>query len=163
MVTLLLPVGPPGSGKTYLGKKLKDIYKDRMIYLSRDDLFNSFRKENSIRNAKHLTHKYIKEELQKNINTDKIIYIDTTNSNEGIRQLYISYLNPKIIKFICFKYDISILINRVDGRYHPTFPTDKVKQLTSINKIYNSIDYPIDNTIEINDENYNLDNIFSFL
>lgn len=162
MATLLLPVGPPGSGKTFLGMKLKDKYKDKLIYLSRDDIFIKFREGNSIRNSKHYTHKFIQQELQKYKDKNVIVYIDTTNSNYGIRDLYESYLTPIKVKYICFKYDISILIKRISNREHPTFPKDNIKQLITLNKINRSIQYPSENCIEINQEHYDIDKLFNF-
>lgn len=162
MATLLLPIGPPGSGKTYLGQFLKDKYKDRFVYISRDDIFSELRKTNSIRKSKHLTHEFIKNKIQQHKNKNVIVYVDTTNSNQGIRDLYESYLNPINIKYLCFKEkNIDILLKNVESRVHPTFPSEKKEQIKTINTIIDIIDYPDTNFIEIKNFNYN--ELFSFL
>lgn len=162
MAILLLPIGPPGSGKTYLGNLLRYKYKDKFVYLSRDDIFSEIRKTNSIRKSKHLTHEFIKNKIQNQKNKNVIVYIDTTNSNQGIRDLYESYLKPKVVKYLCFKEkNIDILLKRVESRVHPTFPIEKKQQIKTINTIIDIIDYPDENCIEI--ENFNYNNLFSFL
>ena len=64
MKVLILPIGPPGSGKTYLGYYLKSTIDNPFRYLSRDDIFKSFRETNSIRKSKHLTHQKIMNDLK---------------------------------------------------------------------------------------------------
>ena len=53
---LLAASGPPGSGKTYLGNLLRDKYKDRFIYLSRDDIYSEIVLINSIRKFTNIRH-----------------------------------------------------------------------------------------------------------
>ena len=163
MAILLLPVGPPGSGKTFLGKYLQHKLKDRFKYLSRDEIFKTIREKNSIRNSKHLTHQYIKTQLESYNNHNYIVYIDTTNSNQGIRDLYKSYLKPNRVIYICFRENnIDKLLERVTNRDHPTFPNNQVDQIKTINKIINTISYPTDNCIDIF-SNEDIENVINFL
>ena len=163
MAILLLPIGPPGSGKTFLGKYLQHKLKDRFKYLSRDEIFKSIREKNSIRNSKHLTHQYIKTHLESYTDYNYIVYVDTTNSNQGIRDLYKSYLNPNKVIYICFREkNINKLLERVSTREHPTFPNEKSDQIKTITKIINTINYPEDNYINISD-NDDIERVINYL
>ena len=145
MKVLFLPIGPPGSGKTYLGLYLESNINKCFKYLSRDEIFKSFRENNSIRKSKHLTHQKIMNDLKLFSEIDDIVvYIDTTNSNQGIRDLYISYFKPDTYKYICFYIKRSILISRVKNRTHPTFPKTEEDQIITIDKISDTIEYPKD-------------------
>ena len=170
-IILILPVGPPGSGKTTLSLELKKKYK-KLIYISRDLTFKNFREKNGIKKSRFLTHQHIKnklETLKDKYNNEKfiIVYIDTTNSNEGIRNLYINYTKPSYTQYICFKNDskselYNILEKRVKNRDHPTFKKENMKEI--LNKIINSIEYPNNNTINITiDDNQNFNPVFNFL
>lgn len=171
-IILILPIGPPGSGKTTLSLELKKKYKN-LIYISRDLTYKNFRENNGIKKSRFLTHQYIKNKLEsvkEEYRNEKyiIVYVDTTNSNEGIRNLYINYTNPSYVRYICFKNNsqtklYNILEKRVKNRIHPTFKKENTKEI--INKIINSIEYPCDNnTINITvDDNQNFNSVFSFL
>ena len=151
---LLLPIGPPGSGKTtFKNLLIKNITNRLVITPSRDDIFYKYRivEGMGLKKCKHLTHTEIKTIITKDYpKQNTLIYIDTTNSNNDIRQLYINLVKPNITKFICFHTKhlddpTSYLFNRVYNRKHPTFPKIELEQLKTINTIYNNIDYPDNN------------------
>ena len=151
---LLLPIGPPGSGKTtFKNLLIKNITNRLVITPSRDDIFYKYRivEGMGLKKCKHLTHTEIKTIIIKDYpKQNTLIYIDTTNSNNDIRQLYINLVKPNITKFICFHTKhlddpISYLFNRVSNRTHPTFPKKELEQLKTINTIYKNIDYPDNN------------------
>lgn len=147
-IILLLPIGPPGSGKTNLSKILQTKVNRNVISISRDIVFKQFRETNSIRKSKSLTHQKIKNTIT-NVENNSIIYIDTTNSNQGIRDIYINLVNPDIFKYICFQTNhlekpIEYLLDRTLKRDHPTFPKEAEKQREIIINIINIIEYPND-------------------
>ena len=142
MVYLIIPIGPPGSGKTFLSNLLKKKFNDNFISISRDIIHNEFRKNHNIKKSKHFTHQKILQLIEESKNTNKIIYIDTTNSNQFIRDIYINHLQPEKHIYICFKGDHNIFLNRLQHRTHVTFPKCKIKQKELYYKIYNSITYP---------------------
>ena len=155
-IILLLPIGPPGSGKTSLKEYLIEKIKDRIIISpSRDIIFKKYRENNGIKKSRHLTHKeMISMVTNVKSNTKYLIYIDSTNSNCGIREIYLSAINPNKIIYICFhtnhlKDPINYLLKRTLDRKHPTFPIEKSDKIRTIKNILTSIDYPIKDNINI--------------
>ena len=170
MVFLLIPIGPPGSGKTFLATLLKNFFNDNIIIISRDEIHHNFRKTNSIRQSKHLTHKKIMDTIEKVKTQRKIVYIDTTNSNSGIRDIYIKASEPEKLLFISLKGTKKTLLSRIKNRDHITFPKNHIDQIVLFDKIMNSIDYPKKSIINIDIDTENLelvnneyDNLFSSL
>jgi len=155
-IILLFPIGPPGSGKTTLKNLLINKIKDRIVIApSRDDIYKKYRVNNGIKKTRHLTHNEMVNSV-KNLDSNNkyLIYIDSTNSNCGIRIHYINLINPDIVRNICFHTKhldnpIDYLLNRIIGRFHPTFPIDKDEKIKIINTIINSIDYPLINNFNI--------------
>jgi len=152
-IILLLPIGPPGSGKTTLRDSIIDEVNRNVITVNRDEIFKKYRDTNSIRKSKQLTHKEIKDTIS-NPKNNTVVYIDTVNSNHGIRKIYHDIVKPNIIKYICFKTThlldpIDYLINRTISRIHPTFPKERHEQEKIIQTIINLIEYPTDNCINI--------------
>lgn len=153
-IILLLPIGPPGSGKTTLKNILKkQIINRTIIAPSRDEIFKKYRENHGLKKTRHLTHiDMINQITNLNIhhNQSYVIYIDSTNSIPEIRHHYINLVKPNVTKFISFhtkhlKNPILYLQNRTQHRYHPTFPKDKEEQLKTINTIINTIEYPNNN------------------
>ena len=157
---LLFPIGPPGSGKSLLKSYLINNVKDRIVIApSRDDIYNKFRQTHGKKKTKHLTNQHMIDMIT-NIditsNNNYLIYIDSTNSHQKLRQLYIDIVKPNIIRYILFQTNhldnaINYLVNRTINRNHPTFPTDKTEQINKITKILYNIEYPIDSK-----ENFNI-------
>lgn len=148
-IILLLPIGPPGSGKTTFSKFLQSNANRNVISISRDIVFQEYRQNNSIRKSKSLTHQKIKNTIS-NVEDNSVVYIDTTNSNQGIRDIYINLVKPDIFKYICFQTNhlekpIEYLLKRTIRRDHPTFPKELQKQKEIINNIMNIVEYPNDN------------------
>ena len=161
---LLFPIGPPGSGKSLLKIYLINNVKDRIVIApSRDDIYSKFRQTNGKKKTKNLTNQHMIDMITNvditstSTSTNKyLIYIDSTNSHQKLRQLYIDIVKPDIIRYILFQTNhldnaINYLVNRTINRNHPTFPTDKTEQINKITKILDNIEYPIDSK-----ENFNI-------
>eukprot|EP01006_Ploeotia_vitrea_P000675 TRINITY_DN103459_c0_g1_i1.p1 TRINITY_DN103459_c0_g1~~TRINITY_DN103459_c0_g1_i1.p1 ORF type:complete len:406 (-),score=35.65 TRINITY_DN103459_c0_g1_i1:48-1097(-) len=102
--TLILPVGPPGAGKSTIGRKLTQLFPaDSFIHLERDCIFKQLRQTlNSLSATKKATHEQLCDTLkamQSLFNPDnskpqvtgssKIVYLDSTNGNKSGRDFYI--------------------------------------------------------------------------
>ena len=165
-IILLLPIGPPGSGKTTLKNLLHTHITNRIVISpTRDEIFQTYRLQHGLKKSRHLTHQNILGQIsQLEIdypNQNILVYIDTTNSNPHIRQHYIDVVKPNITKYICFHTNhlddpISYLQNRTKDRYHPTFPKLKEEQIKTITTILHTIQYPNNDNDNDNNDSFNI-------
>ena len=147
MLTLIIPIGPPGSGKSTLGKILEKTQKTAKFYISsRDEEYNKVIEEQpSKKKARRILFdrmlnffKEIKEETE-----DTIVYMDSCNGKQEIRDKFIEDLNPSTIIYINFRFqDLEFLLSRTQLReYHPTFPSNLAEQRETIEKCLKGISY----------------------
>lgn len=149
MLTLIIPIGPPGSGKTTLSQEL--LSTDLNIHISsRDELYAEIKKSNSSRKTRKILFDKMIDFFNMIIEIPKsnnpVVYMDSCNAKKAIRDKFIEKLNPDKIIYLNFRHSKSeILLDRTLKReYHPTFPKEKDKQLGIINNIISGIEYEID-------------------
>ena len=149
MKLLIIPIGPPGSGKTTLRKHLKEYclsYGLEFRSTNRDEVFKSIRVNNSLRKTRKLLYDKL-QDFYKEINCLEscIIYIDSVNAKEDIRKRFLEsivYDSVLYINFRIVKQNYKFLLDRTMTRInHPTFPNKKEEQLDKINIIFHCIEY----------------------
>ncbi len=147
MIIAIVPIGPPGSGKTTLQKhlinKLSNYY-----YTERDEEFAIIRKTNSLKKTRKILFEdfqnfleNIKKLNQENPENIYYVYLDSSNAKTHVREKLYDKLNPDKILELNFNLTNYILQERVKERYHPTFPKDQLKQKEMINIITNNIEF----------------------
>jgi adenylate kinase family enzyme len=160
MTCIIIPIGPPGSGKSYINEELKSLFEttvniNHIEYYSssRDKLYMEIKKEKSSTQTRKILFdtmmkffdemKDKSESKKKSENTNLIIYMDSCNAKKEIRDKFIEYLEPKTIIFINFKIeDIEVLLERTKNRInHPTFPDSVDEQRKIIENIIPVIEY----------------------
>jgi thymidylate kinase len=149
MNILILPIGPPGSGKTYLRNQLQDycLKKNlKFLYSNRDENYKIVRKNNSLKQTRRILYDKLMDFYQMaNSGYYDIIYNDSVNTSYEIRQKFIDSIRPKKTIFINFRISISniqFLLNRTKERkQHPTFPDCEIKQGNIIRKVLPKIEY----------------------
>lgn len=123
---IILLIGPPASGKSYISKKLKS---ENYIVFSNDD----YKTQNS-------TIKALKTQLEKNINS-KII-IDNTNSVLKNRKLFTDIFKKKNLDY-CYVY---IDINKEQSLFLNNYRCKLLKQVKlsniAIHSYYKKFEYP---------------------
>lgn len=151
MTILILPVGPPGSGKTYLRNQLQDYCLKnnlKFLYSNRDETFKVVRENYSLKKTRRILYDKLMEFYQLSSSGDyDIVYNDSVNSNSLIRQKFIDSIKPRKTIIINFKIDlhnIQFLLDRTKNRLlHPTFPNKEVEQENIIKKVIPNIEYEI--------------------
>ena len=149
MLTLIIPIGPPGSGKTTLSQEL--LSTDLNFHLSsRDELYAEIKKTNSSRKTRKILFDRMIDFFNRIIEMPKsenpVVYMDSCNAKKTIRDQFIEKLNPDKIIYLNFRYsDLDLLLERTQNRsYHPTFPEEIEKQKDVIKSIITGIEYEID-------------------
>lgn len=149
MTILIIPIGPPGSGKTFLRYQLRDYcLKNNLGFLdtNRDEVFREIRKNNSLKQTRRILYDKLIE-FYKESRNDKynIIYIDSVNSSKDIRDKFIESIKPNKTIFINFLIgldNILYLLNNTKNRLlHPTFPKNIIQQENIIKKIIPKIEF----------------------
>ena len=160
MTCIIIPIGPPGSGKSYINEELKSLFEttvniNHIEYYSssRDKLYMEIKKEKSSTQTRKILFdtmmkffdemKDKSESKKKSENTNLIIYMDSCNAKKEIRDKFIEYLDPKKIIFINFRIeDTEVLLERTKNRInHPTFPDSVDEQRKIIENIIPVIEY----------------------
>ncbi len=147
MLSVIIPIGPPGSGKSTLNRELISKNIPNYYSSSRDDLFKEIKKTNSSRKTRKILYDkmidFFNQMIEKSKKENIIVYLDSCNSREEIRNKFIEYLKPHRIIFINFRYSNSdLLLERtLQRKEHPTFPKEAKEQLEIINKILSSISF----------------------
>ena len=149
MLTLIIPIGPPGSGKTTLSQELLSTDLNLNIS-SRDKLYAEIKKTNSSRKTRKILFDRMIDFFNKILEIPKsenpVVYMDSCNAKKNIRDQFIEKLNPDRIIYLNFRYsEYEVLLERTKSReYHPTFPEDIDKQLDIIENIISGIEYEED-------------------
>ena len=147
MITLIIPIGAPGSGKTtlknHLLKNVKNFYTTE-----RDQDFAILRKSNSLKKTRKILYDKLQDFLdeiistnQKNPNILHYVYLDSSNSKIPCRNRFYDKIKPDKIIEINFNLPKDILIHRVRTREHPTFPKEHVEQDKMLNIIKDNIEF----------------------
>ena len=145
MSTLIIPIGPPGSGKTTLKTMLSSNLNCKFYSSSRDDEYKKaieiYKSKKKARRALFDTMKEFFNKIKAENNPNPIIYMDSCNAKKEIREKFIDDLKPVNVIFINFRYsDVDFLLQRTLKRQnHPTFPTDEEKQRETIKKCLSGI------------------------
>ena len=166
MLTLIIPIGPPGSGKTTIGKDL--LTTDLNIHLSsRDELYAEIKKTNSSRKTRKILFDRMMDFFNVIIQIPKsenpVVYMDSCNAKKEIRDQFLEKLNPDKIIYLNFRYlDLEFLLERTQARgYHPTFPEKTENQINIIKGIMYGIEYEKDlgKNVKIINENVKIINL----
>ena len=156
MKILIIPIGPPGCGKTSLGIFIKNRF-DKVFYTNRDEEYKKLRDEgNGSRKTRRILYDNLMD-FYKSVNMydrDCIIYMDSVNGIDSIRKKFVESMQvDKIIyiNFLVSDCSIGFLLDRTMKREgHPTFPLDKDEQLVTIKNVMDSIDYMLESNEECN-------------
>ena len=147
MKILIIPIGPPGCGKTSLGLFIKNRF-DKVFYTNRDDEYKKLRDEgNGSRKTRRILYDNLME-FYDSVNKFKggcIIYMDSVNGIDSIRKKFVESMTVDrviYINFIVSDCSIGFLLDRTMKRKgHPTFPTDKDEQLVTLKNVMDSVVY----------------------
>ena len=165
MLTLIIPIGPPGSGKTTLSQEL--LSTDLNFHLSsRDELYAEIKKTNSSRKTRKILFDRMISFFNRIIEIPKsenpVVYMDSCNAKKAIRDKFLEKLNPDKIIYLNFRYlDLEFLLERTQARgYHPTFPEETENQINIIKGIMSGIEYEKDlgKNVKIINENVKIIN-----
>ena len=160
MLTLIIPIGAPGAGKSTMGQLWEELlpelnhHKVKFFITCRDELFSQTKKEHpewSLRKTrKHLfdlfvnfresVANYRKEHPAESI----VVYLDSSNAQEGGRKYMVDEFQPDRVVLVNLRQSRDILIQRVQSRKnHPTFPpnSETSKQIEIIDKILSNLEY----------------------
>ncbi len=167
MLTLIIPIGGPGAGKSTLGLNLKDDLpeicdsKARVFLTCRDDLFATAKVEHpnlSLRKLrKHLFDVFVDFRTSvanwrsENPQDSILVYLDSANAQLGGRKFMIDEFKPDRVVLVNLKRERKVLVQRVQEREgHPTFPTESEKQEEIIDKILPNLEYAGDEELSWN-------------
>ena len=140
MKVLIIPIGPPGSGKTTLRENIQKYCSDKNISFrssNRDEVFQSIRINNSLNKTRKILYDKLQEfYIEVNSLESSIIYIDSVNAKENIRLRFLESIEYDSVLYINFrisKENSEFLLNRTMNRKnHPTFPKVMEEELITI-------------------------------
>ncbi len=149
MKFLIIPIGPPGSGKSTLREHLREYCLGKGLEFrstNRDEVFQSIRINNSLRKTRKMLYDKL-QEFYVEVNSLKscIIYIDSVNAKEDIRIRFLESIQYDLVLYINFriiKDNSEFLLERTMNRQnHPTFPKVMEEQKEKISIIFDCIEY----------------------
>lgn len=163
MLTLIIPVGGPGAGKTTLCQNLIDgiipsILEeklgciDKLFTTCRDDIYTEVKNQNpgiSQRRLRRLLYDRFVTFKTEVLSTyqlatarNVVVYIDSANAQNGGRKYIIENFNPDRVLIINMRRSAEMLLQRVAQRTgHPTFPSDSATQTEIVNKILSGLEF----------------------
>lgn len=160
MLTLLIPIGGPGAGKTTLGQNLKefDILAERGVALDkvfttcRDELFAQCKKDHADwsqrKIRRYLFDKFVefRESVEdwrlQNPQDSVVVYLDSVNAQRGGRKYLIEEFQPDRVILVNMRLPYEKLMERVGSREgHPTFPVLPKEQEIIIKKILGGLEF----------------------
>ena len=156
---LIIPIGPPGCGKTSLGLFIKNRF-DKVFYTNRDEEYKKLKDEgNGSRKTRRILYDNLMD-FYKSVNMYNgscIVYMDSVNGIDSIRKKFVESMAVDrviYINFIVSDCRIRFLLDRTMKREgHPTFPLDKNEQLVTIKNVMDSIDYMLESNNDCNNTN----------
>jgi|UniRef100_A0A6C0J6Z0 adenylate kinase family enzyme len=147
MIILIIPIGPPGSGKTTLKEHL-NIELENLFSTERDYEFSKLRVNNSLKNTNKLLFDKFENFMEEIISTNYknpeskyYVYLDSSNAKILNRKRIYERLKPEKIVEINFQFPKYILMERVKNRIHPTFPFNPIEQENIVDKIMENIEF----------------------
>jgi|TARA_B110000483_G_C18015201_1_gene472765 predicted kinase len=155
MITLIVPIGAPGSGKSTL-KKYLNITLINFFHTERDEEFSILRKNNTLNKTRKILFNNLELFLEnisstnhKNPEINYFVYLDSSNAKRQCREIFYQKLKPSKIIEINFNLPTNLLEDRVRYREHYTFTSEPEKQKEMIHIIQGNIEFsnPIDNRI----------------
>ena len=149
MKILIIPIGPPGSGKSTLREHLREYCSNLNLEFrstNRDDVFQSIRVNNSLNKTRKLLYDKLQEfYIDVNCLESCVIYIDSVNAKESIRVRFLESIEYDLVLYINFriiKDNSEFLLERTMKREnHPTFPKNIEEQKEKISIIFDCIEY----------------------
>lgn len=160
MLTLIIPIGAPGAGKSTMGQFWQQNFPElqegnvKFFLTCRDELFARTKREHpdwSLRKTrKHLFNLFVNFRNsvatwhQEHPDDSIVVYLDSANIQEGGRKYMVEEFQPQRVVLVNLKRERDILIQRVQTREnHPTFPSNSEasKQIEIIDKILPNIEY----------------------
>ena len=158
MLTLILPIGGPGSGKTSLCQNIKngnipDILQpyikieDYFTYSCRDDLYARVRKDNGSNKTRRILYDMFQQwildlQVKQMEERNVVAYLDSSNAQKGGRSHIINLIQPDRVILINFRLSQEELLFRTMRRSnHPTFPKGKEEQQKIIIKVLAGMEY----------------------
>ena len=153
MLTLIIPIGGPGAGKTTLGQNLTPILGDNsssVLVTSRDKLYAETKQKypnwGNRKVRRYLYDLFVEFRTEvadrRTRGEDLVVYLDSTNAESGGRKYLVEEFNPDKLILINMKKGKEELLERVRDRTgHPTFPADAAKQEEIMDKIMANLEY----------------------
>lgn len=170
MLTLIMPIGGPGAGKSTLGKnqealislaKFPEPGNSKIFHTCRDELYAKTRREHPDWSARkirrHLFDLFtnfrqsVKEWRMEFPRDNIIVYLDSSNAERGGREFLLKEFNPDKLVLVNMKRSYEKLMESVRKRPgHPTFPSNEEpeKQQEIINKILSNLEFAGDTELK---------------
>jgi predicted kinase len=147
MLTLIVPIGAPGSGKSTL-KHFLTLNLLNFFHTERDEEFSILRKNNSLKKTRKILFDNLELFLEKisatnhkNPEINYFVYLDSSNAKIQSRERFYQKLNPYKIIEINFNLPTNLLEERVRYREHYTFTSEPEKQKKMIKIIQGNIEF----------------------
>lgn len=155
--TLVLPVGPAGTGKSTLAKTLtSETAPDTVLWWQRDAVFSSLREQGiGMNKAKQMVHENLLSFLRASECNCSVRIVDSTNGSPDARSLYVHESMPDLVILVelrprgCEEDIIEFLLEKTRDRLgnsstHPSFPDSVDEQRMKHSNILKGIHYSSD-------------------